>query len=133
MGSITPYLTFTDRGVEAMEFYKIVFGGDLVTQTFGESPVEAPPEAKDRLMHAHLNAPGLQLMASDCMPGQEAVIGTNVSLSIDCDSEEQQNAFFTALSEGGTVTMPLQDTFWGARFGMLVDRFGVSWMFNYDK
>ena len=59
--------------------------------------------------------------------------GNNFSLSLDCESAEEQDKLFNALGAGGSITMPLGDTFWGARFGMLLDKFGVAWMFNYDK
>jgi PhnB protein len=74
----------------------------------------------------------LTFMVSDCMPGQDATAGTNLSLSLNFTDLDSINKTFSALSEGGTVTMELQDTFWGARFGMLKDKYDFNWMFNYD-
>ncbi len=90
---------------------------------------------KDRVLHARLEKDGAQIMASDTMsmtPFQLSP-GNNFSISIACDDAEEQDRYFNALKEGGQITMPLQDTFWGARFGMLVDKFGIQWMFNFDK
>jgi PhnB protein len=74
----------------------------------------------------------MTLMVSDSMPGQPVTGGTNMSLSLNFDSVADIERVFGALSEGANITMPLQDTFWGARFGMLTDRFGINWMFNHD-
>jgi len=73
----------------------------------------------------------LFLMAADNMPGSPANQGNNISVCIECDSAEEIEAFFKALAAGGEVTMPLQDMFWNARFGMLKDKFGIHWMLNY--
>lgn len=71
-------------------------------------------------------------MASDTLPGMPYTRGTNFSINIDCESVSEIEKLFKAFSEGSQVTMPLQDTFWGARFGMITDRFGISWMFNHE-
>lgn len=133
MASIVPYLTFAGNCREAMTFYGQAFGAEPQIQTFGESPVDAVEADKDRVMHARIDAGPVQLMASDSMPGDEVAAGSNVSLSVHCDSEAQQSALFDALAAGGTISMPLEDTFWGARFGMLTDRFGMHWMLNFDR
>jgi len=73
------------------------------------------------------------LMASDIMPGMPFKQGNNFSVMIECENAAEQDRIFAALGEGGTVTMPLQDTFWEARFGMVTDQFGISWMFNLPK
>jgi PhnB protein len=83
-------------------------------------------------MHAALKKGPVMLMASDTMPGQPFKMGDNVHVNIDCDSVEEIERLFKAFSEGGKVTMPLADQFWGARFGMLDDKFGVHWMFNCE-
>lgn len=83
-------------------------------------------------MHAALaKGPAMILMASDTAPG-ELHSGNNFWLNIQCDSLDEIERLFGALGEGGTVKMPLHDAFWGARFGMLTDRFGINWMFNYE-
>jgi PhnB protein len=84
-------------------------------------------------MHAHLTAAGNVIMASDWMASEPFPEGRSFSLSIECESKEDQTRLFDGLSQGGKVTMPLQDTFWGAHFGMLQDRFGVRWMLNFRQ
>lgn len=132
MKDITPYFTFNGSARQAMTFYKEVLGGDLNLMTFENSPVEVPADAKDRIMHATLSNGTITLMASDTMPNQTTTNGNSVSLSINCSSVEEIDRLYNSLSEGGEITMPLQDTFWGARFAMLTDKFGIGWMFNYD-
>lgn len=133
MQAIVPYLNFNGNAAEALAFYsKALEGGVLFQQSFGESPMDAPPEMKDKIMHATFQAGELSFMVSDCMPGQAVVPGTNVSLSLNFSDLESIEKAFAALSEGAAITMPLQDTFWGARFGMLTDKFGFHWMFNHD-
>ena len=94
-----------------------------------EMPVA--PEHKDRVMHATLAVGGGKLMISDSQPGSAVTAGdaTQVALHFSGDLDDMGRKF-TALAEGGQVVMPLTDTFWGARFGMVVDRFGIRWMFN---
>lgn len=132
MKAVTTYLLFDGTCKAAMEFYKQALGGELYLMPFGETP-GGPKDGPmaDRIMHAALKQNFLVVMASDTRPEDPLQIGTNFSVCVDCDSREEQSKFFQAMSEGGKVTMPLQDTFWGAHFGMLTDRFGVNWMFNY--
>ena len=133
MEAIVPYLNFNGNAAEALALYSKVFDGKvLFQQTFGESPVESPAGFKDKIMHATFQAGDLTFMVSDCGPGQTVQGGTNMSLSLNFKTVEGIDKTFAALSDGATVTMPLQDTFWGAKFGMLVDRFGINWMFNHD-
>ena len=132
MKDITPYFTFNGSARQAMTFYKEVLGGDLELMTFENSPTEVPADAKDRIMHATLSNGTITLMASDTMPNQTTTNGNSVSLSINCSSVEEIDRLYNSLSEGGEITMPLQDTFWGARFAILTDKFGICWMFNYD-
>ena len=81
-------------------------------------------------MHARLAGGSAELMASDTMPGHQFTKGNNIHVSVQCDTVEEIDRMFKAFSEGATVTMPLADQFWGAKFGMLIDKFGVNWMFN---
>ena len=90
------------------------------------------PGGEDRVLHARLTKGSVVLMASDSQPGMPVTVGNNVWLSVDCESEGEQDRMFSALSEGGQVVMPLDKTFWGARFGMLKDKFGLGWMFNLE-
>ncbi|TGE21712.1 VOC family protein [Hymenobacter aquaticus] len=131
---LTPYLTFNGNCRAAMTFYQQCLGGDLQVQTFAGTPAaeHVPAEAQDGVMHAVLSNGSLLLMASDTGT-QPVTKGSMVSLSINCHSDEEITRLFNALGAGGHVTMALDDTFWGAKFGMLTDQFGIDWMFNYDK
>jgi len=129
----TTYLTFDGNCREAMTFYKNCLDANLDIFSFGDAPTPSPEGAKDRTMHARLSKGGANLMASDNMPGMPFTQGNNFSISIDCDSAEEIERFFNAIGENGKVTMPLQKTFWAARFGMLTDQFGISWMFNLNE
>ncbi len=132
MKAFQPYLNFDGQTREAMTFYQKALGGDLQIQSFADSGQPGPPGAEDRIMHARLTNGSAILMASDTMPGHPFAKGTNVHINVDCDSVEEIDRIFKAMSEGATVNMPLQDTFWGARFGMLTDKFGMHWMFNCE-
>lgn len=128
---IAPYLNFNGNAREAMTFYKECFGGELNIMDFDEA--SGMPAGTKGVMHANLVSEGITIMASDIPPGTPAIIfGTSVSLSVNCISREQVQKFFGAISNGGHVMMPLEDTFWGAYFGMATDKFGIHWMFNYD-
>ncbi|MDI3340046.1 MAG: VOC family protein [Sphaerobacter sp.] len=132
---ISPYLNFDGRCAKAFRFYAQVFGGTIEgIMTFGESPMagQVPPEWHDRVMHARLVVRGQALMGSDSFPGQhETPRGIAVSLVIDDLAEAER--IFNALAENGTVTMPFEETFWAAGFGMLVDRFGTPWLINCER
>jgi PhnB protein len=136
MKALTPYLMFNGNCREAMEFYKQCFGGKLEMTTFSDAPEEACAghtkpiiETKDQIMHAILTNGDLMLMASD-NPMGTPVVGDNISISIHPQSIPETDTLFKSLSEGGKVTMPLATTFWGAYFGMLVDKYGFYWMLN---
>ena len=140
MTTVNTYLTFDGNCEEAFLFYQSVFGAEFPYKgKFGEMPPQEgmPPlseEAKNRIMHISLPISGeTEIMGSDTMPGmQNLTVGNNFSLSLNVDSKEEATKLFNKLSEGGTVTMPLEDTFWGAYFGMWTDKFGINWMVNYD-
>jgi PhnB protein len=133
MKEIITYLNFDGNCREAMKFYERCLGGELQLMPFSEVPGDLPKEAKDRIIHARLAKGSAVIMASDTMPGTHFQQGNNFSICLNCESLEETERFFSALGEKGKVTMPLQDTFWGARFGMLTDQFGVNWMFNFEK
>lgn len=134
MEAIVPYLNFNGNANEALNFYTQALNGQVVfKQTYGESPMECAPDWKDKVMHASFQAGDLQFMVSDIpSPEQRVTTGSNLSLSLNFKEESEIEKAFAALSEGAHITMPLEKTFWGARFGMLTDRFGVNWMFNHD-
>jgi PhnB protein len=134
MKGLNPYLNFDGNAAEAMRFYQSCLeGSKLMMQTFGEAPIGASEEHKNRLMHGQLTYEGMCLMASDTMPGQPLSVGNNVQLSLNLEDQALQEKIFNKLAEGGTITMPLQDTFWNARFGMLTDKFGINWLLNCEK
>ena len=126
---IETYVFFTDKTAEAMKFYQKILGGKLESTTYGESPAgpHNTPEMANKIIHARLTAGDVVLMASDG-PHSEERKGFAVTLQTDTVAEADK--LFAALSEGGTVTMPIGDTFFSKRFGMLTDKFGVPWMVN---
>lgn len=129
----TPYLNFDGNCEEAFRFYEKCLGGKIETMTpFGETPAceHVGPEDRDKIMHACLVVGEQRLMGSDCTTAYpyEGVKGASVAVAVDDPADAER--IFNALSEGGTVTMPLQQTFWAAKFGMLVDRYGVPWLIN---
>ncbi len=133
--TLTTYLTFGTNCREAMNFYKGIFGGELQIMTMGDAPDsdKQPPEAKDLVMHAYLKTPGFEIMASDSMMGQTPKNGDSVTLALGATSNEEAEKLFNALSAGGKVTMPLEETFWAHRFGMLTDKYGFPWMISFNK
>ena len=124
---LNPYLSFDGTARSAMEFYRDVLGGELEVNTFGEyggSPAEG-------VMHSYLGTPsGFHLMAADMPEGQSVTAGTNITLSLSGDDTDELSGYFEKLSDGGTVTMPLEKQMWGDTFGMLTDKFGTHWMVN---
>jgi PhnB protein len=116
--SLSPYLMFDGNAREAMEFYHDVLGGELKVQTFAEVPdMPPPPGYENRVMHAHLDADGVVIMASDPPPGSGVRFGDNVNLSLMGTDSDKLSRVFNDLSEGGKVTMPLARQFWGDTFG----------------
>ena len=132
MKQILTYLMFDGNCREAMTFYEKCLGAELFLMPFSEVRGDFPKEARDRIMHARLKQGDAILMAADTLPGKPTQRGNNFSVSVGCESLQEIERLFTALGEKGSVTMPLHDTFWGARFGMLTDRFGISWMFSFE-
>jgi PhnB protein len=132
---LNPYLTFDGECRAAFEFYAQVLGAEIgMMMTHGESPMadQTPAEWRDRIMHAQLSLGDAVLMGSDQPPQyREEPKGFSVSLGID--DPRQAERIFDALAKDGTVRMPLQETFWALRFGMLVDRFGIPWMINCGR
>lgn len=133
---LTPYIIFNGNCEEALNFYANALGGEIKNLSRYEgSPAEAMSTEKQNILHAQFAIDGAVLfMASDS--GQGSPVETHggmVKLSLDFTDAGSIEQVFAALSESGTITMALQDTFWGARFGMLTDKFGINWMFNYDK
>ena len=131
MKSLNPYLNFAGNCREAINFYKETFKGEILSmQTYAEANMQVEDRFKNNILHADFKAEDVHLMASDGMPGFMAEPGNMVTLSVDLSDMNEQDRLFNALAAGGTVTMPLDTTFWGARFGMVIDRFGINWMLN---
>jgi len=129
--NLHPYLHYDGTCEEAMNFYKQALNGELTgIQTFGQSPMPVPDDLKNRIMHAELRFGDNVIMASDSMPDQKVTPGTNFAMSLNFTDPKEQEEVYNRLAAGGMITMPLQDQFWGARFGMLTDKFGISWMLN---
>lgn len=154
MKAFNAYLIFNGNCRQAMEFYAKSLGANLQLMTYGQGPgsperadsarsgvegpgggpgCEIPLEAKDKIMHAYLQKGSAVLMASDSTPDRAVTVGTNFWVNLDCESVQEIEKFFSALSDGASITMPLQGTFWAARFGMLTDKFGINWMFNLSQ
>jgi PhnB protein len=135
MTQISSYLTFNGNCREAMAFYQECLGGELSVQTIGESPLadKMPAQMRDSVLHSTLSKGALQITASDMVAEQGLIKGNAVSLMLNCSSEEEINLFYTNLSEGGEATHPLENSFWGALFGDLTDRYGNHWLLHYDK
>ena len=136
MAKMNSYLNFNGNTEEAFNFYKSVFGGEFLTlMRYKDTPDadKMPADEQEKGMHVALPIGDNILMGTDVLKSMEPVnFGTNSSLSIDGESEEEANQLFNKLSVGGKVVMPLEKMFWGALFGMITDKFGVQWMVNYD-
>ncbi|MDJ1470541.1 VOC family protein [Cytophagaceae bacterium DM2B3-1] len=139
MATINPYLNFNGNTEEAFLFYKSVFGGEFeLLQRYKEVPemgTNLKEDDKEKIMHVSLPiGQNAILMGTDVLEayGQTLTEGNNFSVAIGTDSEAEADKLFNGLSEGGTITMPLQKTFWGGYFGMFNDKFGIQWMVNYD-
>ena len=127
---LNPYIRFDGTAREAMEFYRGVFGGELVLNTFGQYGDADTPFA-DQIMHAQLVTPaGYALMASDTPPGMERSDGSSITISLSGDDAEALRGYWDGLCAGGTVEVPLEQQMWGDTFGQCTDRFGVCWMVN---
>jgi PhnB protein len=129
---VNPYLVFDGQCEAAFKFYADCLGGKIEAMlTHGGSPAEAhvPPEWRDKILHARLTVGQDVLMGSDAPPGRfEPPKGFSVTIQLTDPAEAER--IFRRLEDGGTVTMPIQQTFWATKFGMLVDRFGTPWMVN---
>lgn len=135
MTAIDTYLTFDGNCAEAMNFYQSTLGGELSLMTMGESPMgeHATGANAGRIMHARLMLDGHMLMASDTMAGGHFDGMHGFSLSLTYASVADAVRVFDAFAHGGKVGMPMQQTFWVERFGMVTDRFGTPWMINGGK
>ncbi|SRR5690606_31442562 len=132
--AVTPYLFFNGRCEEAIDFYKQALGAEVgMLMRFKDCPEPLPPDAipsgsEDKIMHACMHIKGAPVMASDgCSAGEPANFA-GISLSITTEDEAEGERMFDALADGGKIEMPMEKTFFAKRFGVVADRFGVSWM-----
>ena len=141
MARVSTYLNFARNTEEAFNFYKSVFGGEFNSgriARFSDVPAQEgmPPlaeEDKNLVMHVELEILGGHMLMGTDAPesmGFNVNFGNNVHINLEPDTKEETTKLFNGLSEGGKVTMELQDMFWGAYFGSCTDKFGVNWMFN---
>jgi PhnB protein len=132
---VNPYLFFNGQCEAAFKFYARCLGGTIVAMLpHAGTPAEAhvPSGWRDKILHARLNVGDESLMGSDAPPDHyEKPMGFSVSLQIKNPADAER--VFHALAENGTVRMPIQQTFWAVRFGMLVDQFGIPWMVNCEQ
>lgn len=139
-----PYLSFKGNAKEALELYAKALNGKInEIHLYNENPEickSMPEEWHTKVMHGNVVADKITIMVSDVLIAPDSPCGNSpveyhtspISLSLNCNSVSELEKVFTILSAGGKITMPLQETFWNARFGMLEDKFGIKWMFNYD-
>ena len=127
------YVNFAGNWEEAFNFYKEALDAEILQIShMGDGQMEVPEHVKGKVMHARLKIGENVLYMSDTFDPSSVVQGNNISLSLQPETVTQTEDLFNKLSAGGTVKMPLQDTFWGARFGMFVDKFGIHWMLNCE-
>lgn len=128
---LNPYINFTSGTKEALQFYKGVFGGTLTMMTYKEGGMTQDPAQADKIMHGMLIAEnGMTLMAADVPDGMPFNTGSSISLSLSGEGEAELNGYWEKLSEGANITMPMGRAPWGDLFGMLTDKYGISWLVN---
>ena len=132
---LVTYLTFTGDCEQALTFYKDCLNGEIleISRMGDTKEMQIADDLKNKIMHARLKVGDNEVYMSDTFDPSKVNKGNNMSLTLVMDDISMTEKLFAALSEGGKVTMPLQDTFWGARFGMLIDKFGIPWMLNCEK
>lgn len=134
MTTLAPYLFFQGNCRKAMEFYKECFGGSLEIMTYKDAPQEACAQLKNesdksKVMHASLMKDNFVLFASDDVLGV-CDYGNNMQICINCNTADEVDQLFSKLGKDGKSVMTPDNTFWGARFGVVADQFGIQWMLN---
>ena len=137
MLGIKPYISFTGNCEEAMNFYKEKLGAEILFMgRYADSPMaDQAPGNGDKILHTSIKIGDTVIMACDNVfdGDHPTTVGNNISLALGTSDVAQAEQAFEKMSEGGKVCMPMQETFWAERFGMLTDKFGINWMFNCDK
>lgn len=132
MLSVNPYIAFKGNCREAIQFYKTALDAQvLFSETFGESPMSAMGP-RDNIMHSTLKIGESEVMMCDD-PRPESSAGGNISMAIGLDDPAKARQLFDNLSQGGSVIMPLEKTFWAEAFGVVIDKFGIKWMINCES
>jgi PhnB protein len=132
---LNPYLNFPGNCAAAFQFYERYLGGKItMTITFADSPLadEVPPEWRGKILHTRMMVGDVALMGGDELP-EDYIVPQGFNVTLNVDQAAGAERIFAALSEGGTVTVPLQETFWAVRYGMLTDQFGIPWMINCER
>jgi PhnB protein len=135
MTQLNPYLNFNGQCREALTFYQECLEGDLELQKVAESPMATrmPSEKGANILHGALSKNGTVLLMGSDMIGNDLRPGNSVNLCLNCTSDQEINTLFNRLSAGGQVKVPLHQSFWGATFGEVRDKFGMNWMLNYTR
>ncbi len=134
--TINPYIGFNGQCRQAMTFYQeCLGGGELNFMPVEGSPIEAqcPPAMRTHIMHSTLTKGPLVIMATDMVGPGGYVKGNMIAISVNCSSEQEINDLYGKFGQGGEIIDPLSVKFWGGMFGVLNDKYGVTWMFNYSK
>lgn len=135
MAHLSPHIAYPGNCREALSFYQRCLGGELKLTRVGDTAMAGhlPAEAQDQIMHGTLTTGSFVLMACDALdPRQTFKPGNNIAMCLTCGSDDEINTLFASLGEGGSVVDPLNEMFWGGKFGTLIDQFGTEWMFHYD-
>ncbi len=129
--AMTAHLSYSGHCREAFKFYAQLFGGDLRMLAYGDTPMakQVPTEWSEKIVHATLSFDGSELAGSD-VPSDHYRRPQGFSVLVDVEGVEEARRIFTALAEGGSVALPMQETFWSPAFGVLTDRFGIPWEIN---
>jgi len=131
---LTPYLNFEGNAEEVLNFYKDALDGEIVmVSRYKDAPMPSDEDWKDKIMHARLKFGKSLVMISDGPKDFKTTFNGNIQLSIEVEDENKMEEVFNKLAAGGKITMPLQKQFWGAKFGMLVDKFGTGWMLSHEE
>lgn len=129
--SLTAHLSYPGQCEEAFNFYSQLFGGEVTVLKYGDTPMaqEVPAEWREKIVHGTFSFSGCTLAGADVLP-EHYRRPQGFSVLVDLEGVDNANRVFSALAHGGSVEMPIQETFWSPAFGMLVDRFGVPWEIN---
>ena len=130
---LKPYLIFQGNAEAAMNFYIECFQAEIIgINRYDSAPMDIPENYSNKILHGEIKIGEQSMLFCDILPERPYVQGSNFSMSIDIPQVMEMDKVFNQLAVNGKIEMPLQDTFWGARFGILIDQFGIRWMLNCD-